>query len=308
MSIATELDRIITGKENIKTSVYNKGVEIPNNTLINLYSEYIDGIPTGGINYPVYTSNLHYGCYNNLQLINDLNNAQILGSLTIKVATGVTEKEYFDIRMQNCFYNTIFEDVDPIALTNKIINAGNNNYTYAYLNYAFSRSSFSGTYTNQESVINFKNGKSNSNKSIYLNDMFSLCDISNFKDIELDFTNLTSISYLYCDSLFYGAITGNNGFKITNLPVYHLAGIYALNGDSTIKVKIKKLTSNGEKLRYRLNLKNLDMTREVFMEFINSLGAITSGTITINLDSAVYNLLTADDLAAVAAKNYVLST
>ena len=44
MSIATELNRIITGKENIKTSVYNKGVEIPDNALINLYSQYIDVI------------------------------------------------------------------------------------------------------------------------------------------------------------------------------------------------------------------------------------------------------------------------
>lgn len=307
MSIATELNRIQTAKANIKTAVANKGVTIPDDKLISEYAGYIDSISTGGINYPIYTCNLKNACCANSQLINDLNTAQILGNITIPIDTESTEIEYFDIGMENCFYRTTFEDEDPIALTNKIINAGNGNYHYAYINYAFSVSSFSGTYTNQNSTISFKNGKSNSSNSVYINYMFSYCNISNFKDIELDFTDLTSVSTLYWRDLFTGAITGNNGFKITNFPFSHISGTYALNSDTTTKVKIKKITSNGEKLRYDLNLKNIDMTRNVFMEFITSLGAVTSGTITIYIDTDVYNLLTSDDLAAVAAKNYTLS-
>lgn len=306
MSIATELDRIIAGKENIKTSVYNKGVEIPENTLINLYSNYIDNIPTGGIDYPVYTCNLKYACFNNLQLINDLNNAQILGCIE-EEDQGIINTTFLDTIMNHCFYDTTFDTEDPIALTNKVINASHGNYENAYFDYAFSGSVFSNNYENHQSKITFKNGNDGSYHALYLTGMFNKCNISNFKDVELDFTNLTDISYIYIADLFAGAITGNNSFKITNLPVYHLSSIYVLNSNTSMKVKIKKLTSNGEKLRYRLNLKNLDMTREVFMEFINSLGAVTSGTVTINLDNDVYNLLTVDDLAAVTAKNYVLS-
>ena len=47
MSIATELDRIIQAKDDIKTSIENKGITVPSNALISDYSTYVDSIPTG---------------------------------------------------------------------------------------------------------------------------------------------------------------------------------------------------------------------------------------------------------------------
>lgn len=308
MSIATELNRIIDAKADIKTAIENKGITIPDNTLINAYSEYIDDISTGGSSINYFTKNFSYLCNNNLQLIDEINNTNVYG--TWNISSDPIEEEYvtFDVSMDYCFVNTIFENQDPIGLVNKVIDASYRNYEKSNFNGTFTRANFSGSYENQASKITFKNANGQYiQRSLYLNHMFSYCNISAFKDIELDFSNLTNVDYIYIPDLFSGAITGNNGFKITNLPCSQLNGIYQLNSYSSRKVKIKKLTSNGEKLRYRLDLRNLDMTRDVFMEFITSLGAVTSGTITINIDNAVYNLLTSDDLAAVTAKNYILS-
>lgn len=306
MSIATELNRIQTAKANIKTAVANKGVTIPDNKLISEYADYIDSIPTG-CNFPIYTSNLAYACCDKPQAINWLNNTQILGAVEQEIE-GTTNIYRQNLTMNNCFYRTTFTNEDPIGLTNKAINASYNNYTQCYFSNTFNGSIFSGNYENQQSKITFKNGYTNASvKQVYLTNMFDGCNISNFKDIELDFTNLTSLRYLFISNIFSNAITGNNGFKITNLPFYHLNDEYRLNSNSSVKVKIKKITSNGEKLRYDLDLKHIDMSRNVFMEFITSLGAVTSGTITIYIDTDVYNLLTSDDLAAVAAKNYTLS-
>lgn len=308
MSVATELTRIQTAKADIKTAIENKGVTIPDNTLINAYSDYIDDIPTGGSSINYFTKNFSYLCNNNLSLIDEINNSNVYGKWNI--SNDPIEEEYvtFDVSMDYCFVNTIFENQDPIGLVNKVINASYHNYEKSNFSGTFTHANFSGSYENQTSKITFKDASGQYiQRSLYLNHMFSYCNISAFKDVELDFSNITNVDYIYAPDLFTGAITGDNGFKITNLPCLNLNGIYQLNSYSSRKVKIKKLTSNGEKLRYRLDLRNLDMTREVFMEFIDSLGAVTSGTITINIDSAVYNLLTSDDLAAVSAKKYNLS-
>ena len=42
MSVATELNRIISAKADIKTAVANKGVTIPDDKLIDEYADYID--------------------------------------------------------------------------------------------------------------------------------------------------------------------------------------------------------------------------------------------------------------------------
>ena len=48
MSIASEITRLQTAKENIKISIENKGVTVPSNASIDTYYDYIDQIPTGG--------------------------------------------------------------------------------------------------------------------------------------------------------------------------------------------------------------------------------------------------------------------
>lgn len=48
MSIATEITRLQNAKASIKTSIENKGVEVPSATTLDEYSELIDSIPTGG--------------------------------------------------------------------------------------------------------------------------------------------------------------------------------------------------------------------------------------------------------------------
>lgn len=48
MSIATEITRIKQAKENIKTSITNKGVTVPNTATLDEYSSLIDSIESGG--------------------------------------------------------------------------------------------------------------------------------------------------------------------------------------------------------------------------------------------------------------------
>jgi len=47
-TIADELNRIKNAKTAIKTSIENKGVTVPDGTLIDTYPSLIDSIPTGG--------------------------------------------------------------------------------------------------------------------------------------------------------------------------------------------------------------------------------------------------------------------
>lgn len=104
--------------------------------------------------------------------------------------------------------------------------------------------------------------------------------------------------------------SGNNGFKITNLPVSLLSDSYTdLAPGLNTNANINKLTSDGSELHSNLILYNLKLTKEVFMEFINSLAANTSGnTVKITIKSTLKNELTSNDLATIAAKNYTLST
>lgn len=48
MSIATEISRLQTAKTNLKTSIENKGVDIPAATKLDGYSAFVDAIQTGG--------------------------------------------------------------------------------------------------------------------------------------------------------------------------------------------------------------------------------------------------------------------
>lgn len=48
MSIATEISRLQTAKTNLKTSIENKGVDVPANTKLDGYSALVDAIQTGG--------------------------------------------------------------------------------------------------------------------------------------------------------------------------------------------------------------------------------------------------------------------
>ena len=303
MSIASELTRIQTAKADIKTAVANKGVTIPNNALISSYSQYINNIQTG-INFPFYTCNFYYLCAGNPSLIDDLNNANIYGYYYFNI----THFPKFDINMEDCFAECEFDAEDPIGLVNKVIDAGYNNYSNANFSATFEEAIFTRATNNQSSTIIFKNGDgSNPYKTIDLTYMFIFSDISNFKDIELDFTNISNIHQLEMRDIFSGVITGNNGFKITNLPVNLFQQSQEL-APSYNSINIKKFTSNGSSLNTNLNISGLNMTRNVFMEFINSLGTTSRSDIEIKVNSDVYNLLTSDDLAAATAKNYTITT
>ena len=48
MSVATELQRIIDAKADLKTAIENKGVTVSSSALIDAYPALVDSIPTGG--------------------------------------------------------------------------------------------------------------------------------------------------------------------------------------------------------------------------------------------------------------------
>ena len=53
MSIATEISRLQTAKENLKASIENKGVEVSAYAKLDEYPAYVDMISGGGT-YPIY--------------------------------------------------------------------------------------------------------------------------------------------------------------------------------------------------------------------------------------------------------------
>lgn len=70
MSIASQIQRLQNAKASIKTSIENKGVEIPTNALIDTYPNYIDNISTGITiqngrieNYKSYDENIPAGTF-----------------------------------------------------------------------------------------------------------------------------------------------------------------------------------------------------------------------------------------------------
>lgn len=48
MSIASEIQRLQTAKQNITTAIENKGVQVPANTTLDFYPTYISQIQTQG--------------------------------------------------------------------------------------------------------------------------------------------------------------------------------------------------------------------------------------------------------------------
>lgn len=59
MTVASEITRLQTAKADIKTSIENKGVQVPSNITIDLYPQYIDNIYTGN----PYTGTLCMRCW-----------------------------------------------------------------------------------------------------------------------------------------------------------------------------------------------------------------------------------------------------
>lgn len=51
MSIQTEIERLENSKNNLKTSIENKGISIPADAKIDTYSTFVDQIPIGTNNY-----------------------------------------------------------------------------------------------------------------------------------------------------------------------------------------------------------------------------------------------------------------
>ena len=309
MSIATELTRIQNAKAAIKTAVANKGVTIPNDKLISEYADYIAQIQTGA-NLVVNSNNLDYFCADRPDFIQVLDDTDIL---TYFEYNGTIYN--FDIDMQQCFYgiNIMTQNHDPIKLINKILNL-NTNYANIQLTNAFYNTRFMWDY-NQDNVLYIKSAPRTTN--IFMYGTFMETWINNFKDITIDFTNVdtTYTTNLNIINMLGGANTGNNGFKIINLPVSILyAEPYGMTDLCNIAYNyfpytptIKQFTSDGSELNVNLDLQGVVMSETVFMEFINSLATNTSGnTVTIKISPTLYDNLTADDLATISAKNYTV--
>ena len=300
MSVATELNRIISAKADIKTATADKGVTIPDDKLIDEYADYIDQIQTG-TSLVVNSNNLDYFCSDRPDFIPVLDDTEVL---TYFEYGGTTYN--FDIDMKSCFQECTMFRYDPIKLINKIINL-NDKYANIIMTYTFALSVFNYDF-GQDSTLYIKSAPNT--QTINLSYIFSNTDISNFKDVEIDFTgiNSTYTTSLNVDRLFANSISGNNGFKITNLPVSLLSRSTNLGGSNTRRVNLNKLTSDGSELHKDFAIYNLNVSEPVFMEFINSLETNTSGnTVEIIVSSTLNNSLTADDRLVIAAKNYTIS-
>lgn len=104
MSVTTELARIQTAKDDIKTAIENKGVSVPSNTLIDDYSTYVDSIQAGGVD----------------QNVIGLIDGNITGTLVID--NGITK-----IKAYACFYMTGLTNITIPASVTSIEN-------YAFFN------------------------------------------------------------------------------------------------------------------------------------------------------------------------------
>ena len=316
-TIAQEITRIQGAKSDLKTSIINKGVQVPSNALIDDYASYVDQIQQGGgsgnpfdgvyLEYLLSTSNQNTSGAGRF-----LDNLDLLYNADFSNVTNQTFNYYaYGVK-------TTSENVQKIfnIFTKALRNASTiYSTTFSSVFYNFST-------TDSDRIITFKPYYNSSNSNLTFNRFFSYLGSKNTSgvkmkvDIDFDDINVNSLAFQANDDFnFYG---DRAEIRIFNLPMNKLHGRTAINfGGSTSSDAIKEFTFKGDLTAYsstnypqNLYFKTATgMTLDKFINMFNSLGSnLTGYTVTVTIPTSIYNQLTEAQKAIVTDKGYVLAS
>lgn len=310
-TIAQELTRIQNAKAGLKTSIENKGVQVPANTLIDGYPALVDQISGGGggnvfDNSNFYnllassSSNTNYpGRF--LDYLDDIYNS----SQTAELAKGLTF-DYFasGVQTTNQQVQKIFNIVEKFAELDTTLS---NHYFRGAFQYLST--------TDNDNLLTF-NPKITSAGSIYFTNLFYYLGYYNSSSMKfklnVDFSNISNYNNLLLSDAF--SCDGNKvELRIFNLPLNKLTGTSTLTfGQSTKPVKEitvrNGLTTASGTIVKTLNFQYVDMALDKWITLFNSFDSTTVSGATVKIPSAIYNQLSSSQIQIITDKGYALAS
>lgn len=292
-TIAQELARIQNAKASLKTSIENKGVQVPANTLIDGYPALVDQIPQGGGGNPFDDSEFTYLCYNGRFVT--------YGDYTDLIKTSVRNNisewgfSYYARSVRGTL-TQIQNLLDAAAA-----NANCGNATSIIFQYAFQMTSVQAS----SGTLTFK-PIANRNAQANLGSIFSgFNDNGAFTvDLIIDYSDFNTGNF--SDSSAYYSTTGKCNYYIKGYPISKRTSALTLSNSGYSH--ILEFTVRGSS-RYGINLAGLtNMSIDNYIAFFNSISATTYSSVTITIPTSIYNQLTADQKAIITDKNYLLAS
>ena len=306
MSIASELTRIQGAKSDLRTSIINKGVQVPQNALIDSYSGYVDQIAQGGGGgNPFDNCNFSY-LLMNIASANALFYGRFLDNLDDIYNSVQSGLQWLDFQHFASSVETTTEKVQKILkIAEKFLNDDRTNlrcdYMFQYLSTTDTGAVLKFAPTiNLTHIINFS----------YAFQYLGFTNTANNKFyMEIDFNNVSATGYTYTNAF---DIQGDRAeVKIFNLPIDKLQGSGTLTFGTSTSGAIKEITvKNGittTNIR-TLNFRYVDMALDKWINLFNSFGSTSISNVTITIPSAIYNQLTEAQKAIITDKGYLLAS
>lgn len=300
MSIISEVERLETAKQNIKESIINKSVLVPDSASISEYSTYINQISTGA---KLSINDLSYMFYKNSR-VSELN--KLLSSINEPTKTDYMFSEYTAEYDQD-------QIIDNIDFSNT-------------LSMRSMYEKFSGI-KNSETITSLDFTGIDTSSCTDMSYMFADADNLNLLTVPFDTSSVTTMERMFYSmrNLVSIDLTSFDTKSVTNMDFFlassdKLTTCYNFScenepglGSYVMGANVVTLTyksgcgfgqySNADRLTLNLaNCSKLD-----YNTFANSIAPNTTGlTRIIDFNSGVFNRLTAEQKAILTDKNYTI--
>lgn len=294
-TIAQEITRIQGAKSDLKTSIINKGVQVPSNALIDDYASYVDQIQQGGGGNIFDEVDFNYLFYKKrfLSKLDDVYNSS-RGNMTIW---------QFQYLCNQCGTLSSEEMQKIFNIVEKFASCGNDSLGRTWYENAFESITIGDNLNNLvfKPSIN-KTGRAytanlfNSFQGTANNAVNLTVDLENFNPNTIAISNMFNF-------------TGSNiNVHLLNIPVDRSYGGSFIFGNTYYTGSVVEATVRGA-ANSNIDIRNATrMSIANYINFFNSFSATTATNIKVIIPSAIYNQLTEDQKAIITDKGYVLAT
>lgn len=295
MSIASELTRIQGAKSDLRTSIINKGVQVPQNALIDSYSGYVDQIQQGGGGNIFDEVDFNYLFYKKrfLSKLDDVYNSS-RGNMTLW---------QFQYLCNQCGTLSSEEMQKIFNIVEKFASCGNDSLGRTWYNNAFESITISDNLNN----LTFKPSINKTGRA-YAENLFS-----SFQGTANNAVNLT----IDLENFNPNTISVNNMFNFTNsninvhllnIPVDRSYGGNFIFGNTYYTGSVVEATVRGA-ANSNIDIRNATrMSIANYINFFNSFSATTATNRKVIIPTTIYNQLTEDQKAIITDKGYILAT
>lgn len=296
MSIASELTRIQGAKSDLRTSIINKGVQVPQSALIDSYSGYVDQIQQGSSGNLFDGADLKYLLYKGrfLDNLDDIYNSS-RGNLTS------WSLNYFGNGISGVSESNAQKILNIIS---KFGNCGSGND--ADLSYALDSVSLGDNVSNLTFAPTIsKNGTLN------ISGLFGYFEAPSGKELNLtiDFNNVEANTIIMSNA--FNIRYARNKFKVLNLPISNISASIVVGNTyysyvgSLIEITVRGALKTNKNIDVR-SATNMSIAN--YINFFNSFDTTASTNSKVIIPSLIYNQLTEDQKAIITDKGYILAT